>query len=117
MTIGKEKVGPQIVNCQLSIVLSCCVERITFGNLFESKYAGLVQFHIHFFAIRKVHDHFIVTSELQQLGRFTVSFYVPALICFIENQIDSFSLRKTAAMSAVNSGAAATITPTSEAEI
>ena len=34
-----------------------------------------------------------------------------------KNQIDSFSLRKTAAMSAVNSGAAATITPTSEAEI
>ena len=34
-----------------------------------------------------------------------------------KNQIDSFSLRKAAAMSAVNSGAAATITPTSEAEI
>ena len=75
---------------QLSIFLSCCVERITFGYLFESKYACLVQFYIHFFAVGKVHDNFVVTCELQQFGRFAVCFYAPALVCFIENQIYRF---------------------------
>ena len=75
---------------QLSTFLSCCVERITFGYLFESKYACLVQFYIHFFAVGKVHDNFVVTCELQQFGRFAVCFYAPTLVCFIENQIDRF---------------------------
>ena len=79
-----------IFDFHLSTFLSCCVERITFGYLFESKYACLVQFYIHFFAIGKVHDNFVVTCELQQFGRFAVCFYAPALVCFIENQIDRF---------------------------
>ena len=78
---------------QLSIFLSCCVERITFGYLFESKYACLVQFYIHFFAVGKVHDNFVVTCELQQFGRFAVCFYAPALVCFIENQQGCFRSR------------------------
>ena len=71
-------------------LLTCSEETEVISYLSESEYTRLIQFNIHLFAIRKIHNNFVVFREFQQLGRFTVGFNIPAFVCFVEYKINSF---------------------------